>query len=97
MRVEDITIKIIQMIKLIEKVGFFRLTLIPFGLIIMISAFNNGILGMGIIGAVVFLFGLLNKCLLLGKCDIESESRKNKPIKKNTNYKMQPNDSRKGW
>lgn len=69
------------MIKLIEKYGFFRLTLIPLGLVIIISAILNGILGMGIIGGVVLVFGMLNKCLLLGQCDIDEKS--SKTIKKN--------------
>lgn len=68
------------MIKLIEKYGFFRLTLIPLGLVIIISAIVNGILGMGIVGGIVLVFGMLNKCLLMGKCDIENPSR---TIKKN--------------
>ncbi len=67
------------MIKLIEKYGFFRLTLIPLGLIIIGSALVNGILGMGIVGGIVLVFGMLNKCLLFGHCDTE-----NKP---NSTYK----------
>lgn len=63
------------MIRLIEKIGFFRLTLIPLGLVIIISAIFNQIIGMGIIGSVVLIFGLLNKCLLLGKCEVP-QSRK---------------------
>ncbi len=69
------------MIKLIEKYGFFRLTLIPLGLVIIISAIVNGILGMGIVGGVVLVFGMLNKCLLLGQCDIDEKS--SKTIRKN--------------
>lgn len=69
------------MIKLIEKYGFFRLTLVPLGLVIIISAIVNGILGMGIVGGVVLVFGMLNKCLLLGQCDIDEKS--SKTIKKN--------------
>lgn len=64
------------MIKLIEKYGFFRLTLIPLGLVIIISAIVNGIWGMGIVGAIVLVFGMLNKCLLMGQCDIDEKSLK---------------------
>ena len=62
---------------LIEKYGFFRLTLIPLGIIIIISAIVNGIWGMGIVGAIIIVFGILNKCLLLGKCDVEDYPSKN--------------------
>jgi len=69
------------MIKLIEKYGFFRLTLIPLGIVIIISAIVNGIWGMGIVGGIVLVFGMLNKCLLMGQCDIDDKS--SKAIKKN--------------
>lgn len=62
--------------KWIDKIGFFRLTLIPLGLIIIVSAILNGILGMGIVGGVILVFGLMNKCLLMGKCDVEDTSKK---------------------
>ncbi|MCK6648107.1 MAG: hypothetical protein L6Q66_00480 [Bacteroidia bacterium] len=64
------------MIKLIEKYGFFRLTLIPLGSVIIISAFINGIWGMGLVGGIVLVFGILNKCLLLGQCEIDEKSSK---------------------
>ncbi len=64
------------MIKLIEKYGFFRLTLIPLGLVIIVSAIINQILGMGIVGLIILIFGILNKCLLMGNCDV---AQKNKP------------------
>lgn len=59
--------------KIIEKIGFFRLTLIPLGLVILFSAYRNGIWGMGLIGALILIFGSLNKCLLFGKCDVADE------------------------
>lgn len=62
---------------IIDKIGFFRLTLIPLGLIIIISAFINGIWGMGIVGAIILVFGALNKCLLFGRCDIDDKPTKN--------------------
>lgn len=63
-------------IKLIERVGFFRLTLIPLGLTIIATSIVYGILGMGLIGGVVLVFGIFNKCLLLGQCEIENHSEK---------------------
>lgn len=69
------------MIRLIEKIGFFRLTLIPMGIAIICSAVSNRLLGMGIIGAVVLVFGVLNKCLLLGKCEVpEHPSKEDKSL-----------------
>lgn len=58
---------------IINRIGFFRLTLIPVGLIIIISAFINGIWGMGIVGAIILVFGILNKCLLFGQCDVDDK------------------------
>lgn len=60
----------------IDRIGFFRLTLIPVGLLIIISAFMNGIWGMGIVGAIILVFGVLNKCLLFGQCDVDDKSHK---------------------
>lgn len=57
----------------IDKIGFFRLTLIPTGLIIIISAYINGIWGMGIVGVIILVFGALNKCLLLGQCEVDDK------------------------
>jgi hypothetical protein len=57
----------------IDKIGFFRLTLIPIGLIIIISAYINGIWGMGIVGVIILVFGALNKCLLLGQCEVDDK------------------------
>lgn len=70
--------------KIIDKIGFFRLTLIPLGLLIMVSAFINYILGMGVVGLVILIFGLQNKCLLLGRCEVDSkdESHDSKPQNK---------------
>ncbi|MBL7909442.1 MAG: hypothetical protein JNJ41_00135 [Bacteroidia bacterium] len=63
--------------KLIERFGFFRLTLMPLGAVIIISAIINGILGMGVVGLIVLIFGLMNKCLLLGNCEIRERKKKN--------------------
>jgi len=59
----------------IDRIGFFRLTLIPVGLMIIISAIINSIWGMGIVGAIILVFGLLNKCLLFGQCDIDDRPK----------------------
>ena len=64
------------MIKIIEKYGFFRLTLIPLGVVIIISAIINGIWGMGVVGLIVLIFGLMNQCLLLGNCEIPKNKSK---------------------
>ncbi len=68
------------MLAFIEKYGFFRLTLIPLGLAIIIGAWYYNILGMGIIGGIVLVFGFLNKCLLLGQCEVPT-AKKTKPLK----------------
>ena len=66
----------------IDKIGFFRLTLIPIGLIIIIYAYINGIWGMGIVGVIILVFGALNKCLLLGQCEVDDKpGNLNKPNK----------------
>ena len=66
------------MMKWIEKIGFFRLTLIPIGVIILISAWSHQILGMGIVGAVFVIYGALNKCLVSGKCDVDTDENYSK-------------------
>jgi len=58
----------------IDRIGFFRITLVPIGILIIVVAILNGIVGMGIVGAIILVFGLMNKCLLMGKCDIEDKS-----------------------
>lgn len=67
--------------KFIDKIGFFRLTLIPLGLVIVISAIVNHIWGMGIVGAIILVYGILNKCLITGQCEVDDKltnSSKNK-------------------
>lgn len=66
-----------MMSRLIEKFGFFRLTLIPLGLTIIISAISHEIIGMGVVGLIILIFGLMNKCLLLGNCEIPERKNKN--------------------
>jgi hypothetical protein len=61
--------------KFIDRIGFFRLTLIPVGLMVIISAYLNGIWGMGIVGAIILVFGAFNKCLLLGQCDVDDKPK----------------------
>lgn len=60
----------ISIIKIINKIGFFRLTLLPIGIVILITAYQNQILGMGIVGLIIMAFGAVNKCLLMGNCEI---------------------------
>ncbi len=57
--------------KLIKKIGFFRLLQVPLGIVIIITAYNEKIWGMGIVGAIILIFGLLNKCLVSGKCETD--------------------------
>lgn len=66
----------------IQKVGFFRLILVPIGIAIIITAYINGIIGMGVVGAIVLVFGLLNKCLLMGTCEVD-------PKKSNSSLRSQ--------
>lgn len=60
--------------KFIDKIGFFRLTLIPLGLVIIISSIINHIWGMGLVGAVILVYGILNKCLITGQCEVDDKS-----------------------
>lgn len=62
--------------KFIDKIGFFRLTLIPLGLVIIITAIVNHIWGMGLVGAIILVYGILNKCLITGQCEVDDASRK---------------------
>lgn len=57
--------------KLIKKIGFFRLLQVPLGIVIIITAHHEKICGMGIVGAIILVFGLLNKCLVSGKCETD--------------------------
>lgn len=65
------------MLAIIEKYGFYLLTLLPTGLAIVIGALYYSILGMGLIGVLVMVFGFLNKCLLLGQCEIKEPQTAN--------------------
>lgn len=62
--------------KFIDKIGFFRLTLIPLALVIIVTAIINGIWGMGIVSAIILVYGILNKCLITGQCDVEDKPKK---------------------
>lgn len=57
--------------KLIKKIGFFRLLQVPIGIWILVVAYQEKIWGMGLIGAIILIFGLLNKCLVSGKCETD--------------------------
>lgn len=76
---------------LIKKIGIFRLVLTPLGLAIITSAIIYKIIGMGIVGLVVLVFGLINRCLLLGKCDVDSTSS----VNPKNNYQNQSNSNEK--
>lgn len=57
------------MIKLIQRIGFFRLLQVPLGIVIMVTAYSHQIIGMGVVGLIILIFGVLNKCLISGKCE----------------------------
>jgi hypothetical protein len=59
-----------NMVKLINRIGFFRILYVPIGIAIIISAIVNGIIGMGIVGGIILVFGILNKCILMGQCEL---------------------------
>lgn len=60
-----------SLLNVINKIGFFRLTLIPIALAILVTAIYHNIWGMGLVGLIVLTFGVLNKCLLMGQCDVD--------------------------
>jgi len=57
--------------KLLRKIGFFRLLLTPLGIWILVTAYQQQLWGMGAIGLVVLVFGLMNRCLTSGKCETD--------------------------
>ena len=56
------------MLKIFNKIGLFRLVLTPLGAWIIYTAYERGEWLMGVIGAIVLVFGLLNRCMTSGKC-----------------------------
>jgi len=56
------------MLKLIQKIGLFRIVLTPIGVWIIYTAFERKEWLMALVGAVVLVFGFLNRCLTTGKC-----------------------------
>lgn len=56
------------MLKLIQKIGLFRIVLTPIGVWIIYTAFERKEWLMALVGLVVLIFGLLNRCLTTGKC-----------------------------
>lgn len=54
--------------RIIDKIGFFRIVLTPLGAWIIYTAFERKEIFMGIVGLVVISFGLMNRCLTTGKC-----------------------------
>lgn len=59
------------MLRLISRIGLFRLVLTPLGVWIIYTAFERREWLMGIVGLVVLVFGLLNRCLTTGKCETD--------------------------
>lgn len=56
------------MLKLIQRIGLFRIVLTPIGVWIIYTAFERKEWLMALVGLVVLIFGLLNRCLTTGKC-----------------------------
>lgn len=56
------------MLKLIQKIGLFRIVLTPIGVWIIYTAIERKEWLMALVGLVVLIFGLLNRCLTTGKC-----------------------------
>jgi len=56
------------MLKLFQKIGLFRIILTPLGAWIIYTAFERKEWLMALVGGVVLVFGLLNRCLTTGKC-----------------------------
>jgi hypothetical protein len=50
---------------------------VPIGSAIMVTAYLNGIIGMGVVGVVVLLSGILNKCLLMESCEVDQKPKSN--------------------
>lgn len=69
---------------IIIKIGFFRLTLIPIGITILITAIYHGIWGMGLVGLIVLAFGVLNKCLLMGQCEVDVPTKSPAELERKT-------------
>ena len=59
------------MLNLIKKIGFFRLLLTPIAVAILITAYQQHIWGMGLVGLIILGFAVMNKCLLSGKCETD--------------------------
>lgn len=57
-------------LKFINRIGLFRLVLTPLGAWIIDTAFGRNDIIMGVVGAVILVFGLFNWCLIGGKCKI---------------------------
>lgn len=60
-----------KVMKLLRKIGIYRLLYTPFAVWIIYTAWQQHIWLMAIIGVVTLFFGLTNRCMLSGKCDTE--------------------------
>lgn len=59
-----------MLVNFINRIGLFRLVLTPFAAWIIYTAFEKNDWVMGIVGGIILVFGLLNWCLIGGKCKI---------------------------
>ncbi len=58
-------------LKIINKIGIFRLVLTPLAGLIIYNAYERQDWMMGGVGVVVLFFGLKNWCLMGGSCEID--------------------------
>ena len=63
------------MLRVINKIGLFRIILTPMGIWILYMAFDRGEWLMGAVGLVVLVFGLMNRCMTTGKCAVDFERK----------------------
>jgi cadmium resistance protein CadD (predicted permease) len=69
------------MLNFIKKIGFFRLLLSPIAIAILITAYQQQIWEMGLVGLIILGFGLMNKCLLSGKCETDFDHNSNTKVR----------------
>ena len=58
-------------IRIINKIGIFRLVFTPLAAWILFTAYERQDWMMGLVGGVVLFFGLKNWCLMGGSCSID--------------------------
>jgi hypothetical protein len=59
------------LLKLINKIGIFRLIFTPLACWILFTAYERQDWMMGLVGAVLLFFGLKNWCVMGGSCSVD--------------------------